>query len=137
MSKVVLDASALLALLNEEPGSEHVAMLIEEGATMSTVNLSEVVAKLSEAGMPEEAIHEALDALGITIVDFDNAFAYKTGLLRLATKKAGLSPGDRACLALAGQLGLPAVTTNCVWESLPLDITIQIARSSAKDLPPA
>ena len=137
MSKVVLDASALLALLNEESGSEFVAALIEEGAAMSTVNLSEVVAKLNEAGMPEEAIHEALDALGITIVDFDTAFAYKTGLLRLATKKAGLSLGDRACLALAGQLGLPAVTTDRVWENLSLGITIQIARSSAKNLPPA
>lgn len=137
MSKVVLDASALLALLNEELGSEHVAMLIAEGAAMSTVNLSEVVAKLSEAGMPEEAIHEALDALGITIVDFDSTFAYKAGLLRVATKKAGLSLGDRACLALAGQLDLPAVTTDRVWESLSLGITIQIARSSASKLPPA
>jgi ribonuclease VapC len=137
MSKVVLDASALLALLNEEPRSEQVATLIEEGAAMSTVNLSEVVAKLSEAGMPEEAIHEALDALGITMVDFDSASAYKAGLLRLATKKSGLSLGDRACLALAQQLGLPAVTTDRVWETLSIGITIQIARPSAKNLPPA
>src|SRR5579884_2683315 len=135
MSKVVLDASALLALLNKERGSESVAEFIESGATMSAINLSEVVAKLSEAGMPEETIHEVLDALGITIVDFDSVFAYKAGLLRLATKKAGLSLGDRACLALAGHLGLPAVTTDRVWESLSLTIPIQIARPSTKNLP--
>jgi ribonuclease VapC len=137
MSKVVLDASALLALLNEEPGSELVATLIEEGAAISTVNLSEVVAKLSEAGMPQEAIHEALDPLGMTIVDFNNMFAYKAAWLRLVTKKAGLSFGDRACLALAQQLALPATTTDRVWESLSIGVTIQTARSAAKNLPPA
>lgn len=128
MSKVVLDASALLALLNKERGSERVAEFIENGATISTINLSEVVAKLSEAGMPEETIHEVLDALGLTIVDFDRTFAYKAGLLRNATRLAGLSLGDRACLALAQQLDFPAVTTDRIWENLSLGIKIQMAR---------
>ena len=128
MSKTVLDASALLALLNQEPGSEQVTECIENGAAISAVNLSEVVAKLSEAGLPEEAIHEALDSLGLTIVDFDATFAYKVGLLRPTTKHAGLSLGDRACLALARQLNLPAVTTDRIWENLSLDISIQVVR---------
>lgn len=133
MSKAVLDASALLALINQEPGSELVAEYIENGAVMSTVNLSEVVAKLSDAGMPEEAIHEALDSLGLTVVDFDSAYAYKVGLLRPTTKHAGLSLGDRACLVLAQQLGLPAVTTDRVWEGLSLCIKVQIARQFSKN----
>ena len=132
MSKVVLDASALLALLNKEPGNEFVAEFIENGAIMSAVNLSEVVAKLSEAGLPEETIHDVLDALGLTIVEFDRTSAYIVGLLRPATRQAGLSLGDRACLALARQLNLSAVTTDRIWENLSLGIQIQVARPSSK-----
>ena len=132
MSKVVLDASALLALLNKEPGNELVAEFIENGAIMSAVNLSEVVAKLSEAGLPEETIHDVLDALGLTIVEFDRTSAYIVGLLRPATRQAGLSLGDRACLALAQQLNLSAITTDRIWENLSLGIQIQVARPSSK-----
>jgi PIN domain nuclease of toxin-antitoxin system len=55
MSEVVLDASAILALLNKETGSEEVLKFIGKAA-MSTVNLSEVIAKLADAGIPEEDI---------------------------------------------------------------------------------
>src|SRR6185312_8026671 len=115
MSKSILDASALLALLKEEPGSEHVVEAITEGAAISTVNYSEVVAKLNEAGMPEDAIHESLDSLGLEIVDFDSELAYLAGLLRPLTKRAGLSLGDRCCLALAQNRNLPVFTTDRQW----------------------
>ncbi|HZU70889.1 MAG TPA: PIN domain-containing protein [Ktedonobacteraceae bacterium] len=75
MSKSVLDASALLALLKDEPGSEEVIDAITGGAAISTINFSEVVAKLSEGGMPEDAIHESLDSLGLEIVHFDKELA--------------------------------------------------------------
>lgn len=128
MSKSVLDASALLALLKEEPGSEQVIEAITEGAAISTVNFSEAVAKLNEAGMPEEAIHASLDSLGLEIVGFDTELAYLAGLLRPLTKQAGLSLGDRSCLALAQHLDLPAFTTDWQWSNLSLSIKIQLLR---------
>ena|SRR5713226_3519835 len=128
MRQSVLDASALLALLNQEHGSEQVAEAIAGGVAISSVNLSEVVAKLSHGGMTEAAIHESLDSLGMEIVVFDTILAYQAGFLRSLTKRAGLSLGDRACLALAQYLNLPALTTDRVWGSLSLGIAIQVIR---------
>ena len=81
MSEVVLDASALLALLNREQGHEEVAQTISQAA-ISAVNLSEVVAKLAEGGMPEEAIRDALEGLALEVHEFGRDLAYDTGLLR-------------------------------------------------------
>lgn len=128
MSNYVLDASALLTLLKNEAGGEQVATILEEGAIMSSVNLSEVVTKLSTKGIPEDLIRKLLNALKMRIVDFDTYFAYETGLLFPLTKSAGLSLGDRACLALAKRLELPAVTADRVWEKLSLDITVKLIR---------
>ncbi|HEY5005183.1 MAG TPA: type II toxin-antitoxin system VapC family toxin [Ktedonobacteraceae bacterium] len=128
MKRGVLDASALLALLNGESRSEQVAGMIVEGAAISAVNLAEVVTKLSEIGMPEALIHEVLDSLGLEIIDFDFEQAYQVGLLRPLTRHAGLSLGDRACLALAKQLGLPALTTDRIWEHLAIGVIVQIIR---------
>ncbi|MEO8972231.1 MAG: type II toxin-antitoxin system VapC family toxin [Ktedonobacteraceae bacterium] len=128
MQNYVLDASALLALLNQEPGSERVAGCIANGAMISTVNLSEVVAKLSDAGVPEEVIREALSVLGIVIVDFDTLLAYGSGLLRPLTRQAGLSLGDRACLALARRFELPAVTTDKAWGTFSSGVVVQLIR---------
>lgn len=128
MKRGVLDASALLALLNGESGSEQVAGVIVDGVAISAVNLAEVVTKLSEIGMPEALIHEVLDSLGLEIVDFDFEQAYQVGLLRPLTHHVGLSLGDRACLALAKQLGLPALTTDRIWERLAIGVIVQIIR---------
>ena len=128
MGNAVLDASALLAFLNNEGGSEQIAQSIVDGAIMSSINVSEVIAKLSEAHMPEEAIHEALDLLGIETVVFDMTCAYQAGLLRPMTKALGLSFGDRACLALARHLSLPAVTADRAWQKLALGIAVQVIR---------
>ncbi|TMC15881.1 MAG: type II toxin-antitoxin system VapC family toxin [Chloroflexi bacterium] len=127
MSYYVLDASALMALLHEEPGNDKVVQAVKDGAAISTVNLSEVASKLSELGTPEVLIKDAINVLR-PIVDFDTELAYKVGLLRPLTKRAGLSLGDRACLALAQHLNLPALTTDRVWENLSLDITVQLIR---------
>jgi ribonuclease VapC len=128
MAHYILDASALLALLKAENGSEKVIKAITDGAAISTVNLSEVIAKLNDGGMPEEAIHEALDALELDIVAFDILHAYRAGLLRSSTKRAGLSLGDRICLALTQQLNLPALTTDRAWKALSLNLMVEVIR---------
>jgi len=111
VSEAVLDASALLALLNAEPGHEEVARVVPRAA-ISTVNFSEVVAKLAENGMPETTIREVLEGLALEVHDFGRELAYRAGLLRLRTKQKGLSLGDRTCLALGEQLRLPVLTTD-------------------------
>ena len=127
MSEAVLDASAILALLNDEPGSEKVAKVLPSAA-VSAVNLSEVVAKLSELGMPETEIREALVGLALTVHPFDETMAYTAGRLRPATKKLGLSLGDRACLALGIRVSLPVLTTDHVWKELELPTTVVVIR---------
>ncbi len=107
-----------------------VAQAIASGAVMSAVNLSEVVAKLGDAGMSEDKAREAIQLLGIQFSDFDVATAYQAGFLRARTRAAGLSLGDRACLALAKQLNIPALTTDRVWATLALGVDVRIARPS-------
>jgi ribonuclease VapC len=128
MPHYVLDASALLTLLHQEPGSDKVVQAIEDGAAISTVNLSEVASKLNDLGAPEMVIQDAINALELTIVDFNAELAYKVGALRSLTRHTGLSLGDRACLALAQHLGLPALTSDRAWEALSLEITVQVIR---------
>ena len=111
MSEVVLDASAILALLHEEPGHVKVAEMVAE-AVVGPVNLAEVVSKLSDNGGSEGPIRQLLAKLGLTVVPFDEEQAYKAGLLRQTTRSQSLSLGDRACLALAHSLGLPAITAD-------------------------
>jgi ribonuclease VapC len=115
---VVLDASAVLALLGDEPGAEAVLAALPR-ATISAVNLSEVVAKLAERGMPADAIRAALDGLDLDPRPFDAEAAYAAGALRPATRAAGLGFGDCACLALAAQLGGEAMTADRAWAAVP------------------
>ena len=102
------------------------AVIMGEPATMSTVNLSEVVATLSDIGWHEDAIRQDISKMGLNSVPFDAALAYQAALLRPVTRRAGLSFGDRACLALAQRLGLPAITADRSWTGLPLPITVQV-----------
>jgi PIN domain nuclease of toxin-antitoxin system len=83
---------------------------------------------LNDSNAPEAFIRNAIDALKLTIIPFDIELAYQAGLLRSLTKQAGLSLGDRACLALAWRLKLPVLTTDKVWGKLSLGITIQVIR---------
>jgi ribonuclease VapC len=128
MISAVLDASALLAMLNQEEGSDQVAELVASGAMISAVNLAEVAAKLSLLGMPEGLIRESLDPLGLEVVPFDVELAYRTALLIRPTRAAGLSLGDRACLALAAQVGLPAVTADRAWRQLEMEVQVLVIR---------
>jgi ribonuclease VapC len=127
VNEVVLDASAILALLNAEPGAEAVEQALP-GAIISTVNLSEIVAKLAERGMPESLIHVALGEIGLQVIPFDEDLSYQTGMLRVSTRSAGLSFGDRACLALGRRLRLPVLTTDRGWASLDIGVDVRLLR---------
>ena len=93
--RVVLDASALLALLQNEAGAERVADHLSGGA-MSAVNLSEVVAKLIDHGMPADDVREALDGLPLDVHAFDREAAFAAShavpVCLWATKPALLWP---------------------------------------------
>jgi ribonuclease VapC len=128
MPNYVIDASALMALFQEEPGSDKVAQAVKDGAAISTVNLSEIASKLNELHTPQTLIQDAINGLELTIVDFNAEFAYKVGLLRPLTRLLGLSLGDRACLALAQHLNLPALTSDRLWKELSLGIAIEVIR---------
>lgn len=120
MIKNVLDASAVLAVLNGELGQKKVIPILAESA-ISSVNLTEVAAKLLEAGMDEAGARLAVSVLGIgEIVDFTEDFAWEAARLRPLTKQYGLSLGDRACLALSIKLKVPAITADKQWSKLKL-----------------
>jgi PIN domain nuclease of toxin-antitoxin system len=110
----VLDASALIALIMGEPGAEAVEAVIAESVA-TTVNLAEIVGYFARNGAAEPAIRGMLDGLRLEIVPFDAELAYAAGLLLPATRRAGLSLGDRACLALARRQGAKAFTTDRSW----------------------
>ena len=115
---MVLDASAVLAFLGAEPGADIVGARLGEGAVMSAVNLAEVASKLADRGMPQGEIVETIADLGVSIETFNELLAYSTGDLRRSTARAGLSLGDRACLALGLSRGLPVLTSDLSWSTL-------------------
>jgi PIN domain nuclease of toxin-antitoxin system len=127
MSEAVLDASAVLALINEEPGAEVVNALLDD-AVISAVNLSEVIAVLVDAGFELDRASGRIGALGLGVIAFDEPQALRAGALRAATRRAGLSFGDRACLGLAEALAVPAVTADRRWATLGLAPDIQLIR---------
>lgn len=117
MSETVLDASALLALLKEEAGAGKVADAIAM-SRMTSVNYAEVVSHFIHAGMPANEVDAMLHPLPMAIVDADQALATIAGRLRAVTAEAGLSLGDRFCLALALRDGLPALTADRTWRMI-------------------
>lgn len=114
---VVLDASAVLALLFKEPGSEVVRAHLRTGV-VGAANLAEVLAKLSDHGLPAEQAARAVAILGLEVAPMTVAQAQRSAELRPVTRQAGLSLGDRACLALAAELGAPALTADRSWDAL-------------------
>lgn len=105
MSSVsVLDASAVLAYLQQERGQERVEAALDDGPCwMTTVNICEVIGKLCEKGMPPKEAEATIDDLGLIVVNFDANLARLAAFMRVRTKSIGASLGDRACLALAEQ----------------------------------
>ena len=124
---IVLDSSALLALLFFEPGCERVAEVAPRSC-MSTVNLGEVLGRLARDGRALDAVLDRLDQMGIVWIDFDRELAIGAAALLLPTMPWGLSLGDRACLALARLHDLPVVTADPTWSKLALGIRVEVVR---------
>jgi ribonuclease VapC len=114
LSEAVLDSSALLALLWNEPGADHVSAVLP-GALLSSVNLAEVMTKLCERGLSVAEGRELVESLGVVVVEFDADQAEAVAALRESTRSLGLSLGDRACLALARQRNCAALTADSAW----------------------
>ena len=127
MASAVLDSSAILAVLNDEPGADVVEAVMDD-ALISTVSYAEVVAKLVERGSSSMEAQSALQSMALTSVDFDIGLAQRTGVLRRETLKRGLSLGDRACLALAEREGVPALTSDRSWVGAVSSIEIRLIR---------
>lgn len=127
MTSVVLDASALLAYVDGEPGAAMVASLIGD-AIISAVNFSEVVAKLVERGATLDLARAALGVATLEVIDFDRTLAERAGALITRTKPKGLSLGDRACLALAERERAPVITGDRAWSKLNLPLEIRLIR---------
>ena len=119
MTRFVLDASAVIAELFEEPGADAVHDALESGAIMSAVNVAEVAAKLNADGWEDADVPLVFE--GIDIVPFDTRQALLSGRYRQATRHLGLGLGDRACLAVAHAAQAPALTADRVWGSLRIE----------------
>jgi PIN domain nuclease of toxin-antitoxin system len=125
--RFVLDSSAILAIVFGEPGEERAGTLIINGL-VSAINLSEAAAKMNERGFEDSQTRLLLGALGFEIADFGAEDAFDAGRLRAATREAGLSFGDRACLALALREGLPVATADRAWQGLDLGVDVEVIR---------
>ena len=128
MSDIVLDASAVLAVINAEPGSEKLTPELLRDAVCSTVNLAEVQAKLVTRGWSsDEAWKDATSPVREAIA-FDAEQAKIAGSMVTATRQLGLSLGDRACLALGLSLRAPVYTAERSWGKLKLGLRIHAIR---------
>lgn len=117
---VVLDASAVLAYFNNEPGQQRVAAALDD-AVISTVNWAEVLQKITADGGDTDRLGDGLIALGLRVEPLTLDDARMTARLWPNTRTAGLSLGDRACLATAHRFRLPALTADHAWKALDLD----------------
>jgi PIN domain nuclease of toxin-antitoxin system len=126
----VLDASALLAYLNDEPGASVVEHALVRRSAISAVNLAEVLSKLAEIGEDPNEVSETLQGLGGRLAVFPLTADDAIMIARLvqSTKSRGLSLGDRACLGLALRLQVPAVTADRAWLRLKVAAKVEAIR---------
>jgi PIN domain nuclease of toxin-antitoxin system len=129
----VLDASALIAYLRGEPGAALVQASLAVGAYISTINYAEVLSRLSDVGEDAEVADRRLSHQGligglVQVVSLTEDDAVTIAALRARTRPAGLSLGDRACLATGLRLGTPVLTADRTWATLSLGVTIQTIR---------
>ena len=127
MTEFVLDSSALLAWIWNEPGAERLRPVLS-GSRLSAVNLAEVVQKLSDRAMSPDTILRLVDNLALTVEPMERADAIQAGLWRDATRSSGLSLGDRVCLALGKRLGSPVYTADRAWAELDLGVEVVLIR---------
>jgi ribonuclease VapC len=123
LSEYVLDASALIALVNGEKGAEKVRPLLPQ-AVIGAVNLCETVQVLRRGGLPMEAVIATLKPLLSTSIPLDESLAYRAASIHEHTRDVGLSFGDCACLALADQRKAPAVTAERAWDEAAVGVKL-------------
>jgi ribonuclease VapC len=129
----ILDASALLAYLRDEPGAEVVADAVATGAVISTVNLGEVLSLVADRDADPARVARQMTDRGlldgaIAVEPFTSADAIEVARLRPLTRDLGLSLGDRACLALARRLDAPVLTADSAWSKLDLPLKLRQIR---------
>lgn len=128
MNRIVLDASALLVLLNQEPGAEKLTPELLSAAATSTVNLAEVHSKLVNRGLhPDDAWEATLGPINEAI-PFTSEHARLAGDLVTKTRALGLSLGDRACLALGLALKAAVYTADRSWNKVRVGVRIHVIR---------
>lgn len=123
----VVDASALLAFLFDEPGADRTAEVLHRAA-ISTVNWAEVVQRVVGRGGTVTPTRDDLLDAGLEVVPFSIDDAELAAAWREPTRQVGLSLADRACLALAHRLGRPALTADRSWRAIDLGVTIELVR---------
>lgn len=126
MSGSVLDASAVLAFLAQEPGADRIETAMDAGAAISALTVQEVVSKLVQRGMSSEAAAEAMAALGLDIRNLSFALAIEAGAMFPLTRRFGLSHGDRACLALGREMGVIVLTADRAWSDVADEIGVTV-----------
>lgn len=125
MTPIVLDASALIAMLKQEPGGDRVAEIIGD-SKITAINYAEVISHFCHAGMPIAEVDAMLRPLPLVIVSVDEKLARLAGHLRTLTSSAGLSLGDRFCLALAQLEKSPAWTSDRKWQTIAEAVQVEI-----------
>jgi ribonuclease VapC len=128
VNRVVLDASAVLAVLNREPGAEKLTPQLLSTAVISAVNLAEVHSKLVDRGLSPEGAWAAALSPAAEAIPFTADDARTAGSMIAQTRGLGLSLGDRACLALGLALHAPVYTADRSWRNLKLGIRIHTIR---------
>jgi PIN domain nuclease of toxin-antitoxin system len=127
-SKVILDASALLALIQNENGADIVRPLLN-GAVMSSINVAEVMTALQRVDISPKESCTSISEIIKTIVPFDLEQAQYVAELQPYVQHKGLSLGDRACISLGQKLQAPVYTADKIWADLRLEtVTITLIR---------
>jgi PIN domain nuclease of toxin-antitoxin system len=127
MAEAVLDASALLAFLQNEPGADKVEAVLTRSC-VSAVNLAEALSKLVQYGKPLEAVSYQIDRLRVPVFPFDTGDAKVVASLWPPARASGLSLGDRACLSLGLRLGVPVLTAERAWATLKVGVDVGVIR---------
>lgn len=128
MPSVVLDASAVIALLRNEPGADQVAQVIGS-AVISAVNLQEVWKQILDGGASAEIAREIIDTLRLDVRAHNQEGAWVAACLSSSTRTAGSGLGDRSCMALAIQEGIPALTADRAWAKVQAEgLEVQLIR---------
>lgn len=124
---IVLDASALLAYVFQEPGADRVKSALAS-AMIGAANFTEVLSRVAHKGGDVDAAIAGVDALGIPVVPVERTHAIMAAHLYPLTRAAGLSLGDRLCLALAIEQQIPVMTAERIWNTVPHGANVVLIR---------